>query len=411
MDQRQKETPQKQLEKVAIAVKPSPASTTDGPRKRGRPPKNTPDTKGATTAEWTTPQVEMLLRLRYDTHVADFLKAKNKDKVAKGWKQVQMLLNFDADVEYSVEQCKNKVSALKALWNKIRSEENETGNVEKCTKKPEFFESMVLHFSNKSGLRGDTLGNAASESAVTSNEATKMVLAVQRDNISTYSSASINTIASTAVLNASNIGNNFNLDSEPDDDEDSAPATNSLSKNAGIEPKHQRKWQKLDEEEMAGKLTAENLGLGVVAENKVAKQKQQATDDGNQQTQPAKQTKPDVPQALQGIGKDMANGMVEMGQALAGAISGSATMSNQQSDQLQSLVLSQEGTTQQLAAIVNGQRDIVDGQREIVEASNRVSSLLASLQDKNSKQLAEMVDASNRVSNLLEQFLLRSMQK
>ncbi|KAJ3230252.1 hypothetical protein HDU78_008517 [Chytriomyces hyalinus] len=348
MDQCQKETPQKQLENVAIAVKPSPASTTDGPQKRGRPPKNTPETK-----------------------------AKNKDEVAKGWKRVQMLLNFDADVNYSVKQCKNKVSALKALWNKIKSEENETGNVEKRTKKPEFFESMVLHFGNKSGLRRDTLGNAASESAVTSNEATKMLLAVQRDDISTYSSASINTIASTAVSNASNNGNNFDLDSEPDDDEDSAASTNSLSKNAGIEPKHQRKWQKLDEEEKAGKLTAENLGLGVVTENKVAKQKQQATDDSNQQTQPAKQTKPDVPQALQGIRKDMANGMVEMGQALAGAISGSATMSNQQSDQLQSLVLSQEGTTQQLAAIVDGQHDIIDGQRKIVEASNHVSSIFA----------------------------------
>ncbi|KAJ3408429.1 hypothetical protein HDU80_005750 [Chytriomyces hyalinus] len=404
MDQPQtKEAPQKQLEKVAIAVRPSPASTA-GPRKRGRPPKNTPETNSSTTAEWTTPQVEMLLRYRYDTHVADFLKAKNKDEVAKGWKRVQMLLNFDAEVNYSVEQCKNKVSALKALWNKIRAEENETGNVEKRTKKPEFFDSMVQYFGNRSGLRGDTLGDAASESAVTSNEATKMLLAVQRDDISTNSSsASINTIASTALSNTSDFGNNFDidgLDSEPDDDEDAAATTKSLSKNAAIEPKHQRKWQKLNEEEKAGKLTAENLGLGVVSENKVTKRKQQATDDGTQQTQPAKRTKPDV---LQGIGKDMANGMAEMGKALAGAISGSATTSNQQSDQLQSLVLSQESTTQQLAAIV-------DGQREIVEASNRVSSLLASSQDKNSKQLAEMVDASTRVSNLLEQFLLRSMQ-
>ncbi|KAJ3240241.1 hypothetical protein HDU81_004380 [Chytriomyces hyalinus] len=403
-----KEAPQKQLEKVAIAVVPAPA-TTPGPRKRGRPPKNTPETKSSSTAEWTVPQVEMLLRYRYDTHVAEFLNAKNKDEVAKGWKRVQMLLNLDAGVDYSVEQCKNKVSALKALWNKIKAEENKTGNVEKRTKKPEFFESLVLYFGNKSGLSGDTLGDAASGSAVTSNEATEMLKVV--DNISTVSNASITTIASTVVSNASDIAsdiaNSFDsdgLDSELDDAEDPAATTKSLPNDAGTKPQHQRKWRKLNEEEKAGMLTAENMGLGALSENKPTKLKQQAADSANQQTRPAKRTKPDFGQALQGIGKDMANGMVEMGKYIAGAISGSSTTFNQQSDQLKSLVLSQESSTKQLAAIV-------DGQREIVEASNRVSSLLESSQDKTSKKLEEMVDANNRVSSLLEQFLMRSMRQ
>ncbi|KAJ3221310.1 hypothetical protein HDU78_000532, partial [Chytriomyces hyalinus] len=309
-------------------------------------------------------QVETLLRYRYDTYVSEFLDAKNKDGVAKGWKRVQLMLNLDANVEYSVEQCKNKVSALKSLWLKIKSDEGATGNAEKQTKQPEYFEAMVLHFGNKSGLSGDTLGNAASESAVNSNEAAEMLKIVQADDISACSStSSIATLGSKALLTGSGDtnGNGYNsdrIDSDgPDDVDHYTAATSSSSKDAGKQPKRRRKWQKMNKEENLATLQGE-----------------------------------------QGIGKDMANGLTEMGKSIATAISGS----EHENDQLCSLTISQENCSKQLSAIA-------DGRHEIVEASNRMSSLLESSQVENSKQLAEMVKSNNRVSNLLEQFLMRSM--
>ncbi|KAJ3242706.1 hypothetical protein HDU77_010722 [Chytriomyces hyalinus] len=135
------------------------------PKKQGRPSKKASATMDGSApavqaASWTTAQVESLLCHCYNSFHSEFMSAKSKEGMADGWRKVQAALNTDMEVEYTVEQCKAKVMALKALWSKLKSEEGETGNSEKRMKKPEYFEWMVLYFGNKSGLSGVTLGDA-----------------------------------------------------------------------------------------------------------------------------------------------------------------------------------------------------------------------------------------------------------
>ncbi|KAI8843558.1 hypothetical protein BJ741DRAFT_591267 [Chytriomyces cf. hyalinus JEL632] len=368
------------LVKIAPAKGSSSTSTTPtdvtqakpGPiplKKRGRPPKNaasgTDGSAPAQPASWTASQVDALLRYRYDTFRSDFLDAKSKEAAAKGWKKVQMSLSVHMDVEYTVEQCKGKVMALKTLWSKLKAEEGETGNNEKRTKKPECFESMVLYFGNKSGLIGETLGDTEDGATMSQSDAQAKFQSFLSDSKSCVARSSSSTVSSSGSL------------ADIDSDTDSVGDT-----------KTPVKRQKLTEKEEADNLTRESFGLPPVGASK-------QSDSKSAKPEPKpKRVKPDIAGALENMGSRVGDGISELAKAIAGNNQSNPHFKNVESLISQQAVSNEENSKQL--------KTIADGQQE----SSKHMKTIADGQQETTKHLKSVADSNARVLQLLENFLL-----
>ena len=62
-------------------------------KKRGRPTKKVAEAKVVGTVQWTDLMVEALLKNRLHTFKVDFLSAKEKNAVIKGWLKVVLAIN------------------------------------------------------------------------------------------------------------------------------------------------------------------------------------------------------------------------------------------------------------------------------------------------------------------------------
>ncbi|KAJ3221672.1 hypothetical protein HDU81_010398, partial [Chytriomyces hyalinus] len=159
-------------------------------------------------ASWTGPEANVLLHHWYDTFAYCFQNAKNKDEVVKGWNKIRLTLQLEMEVEYTVEQCKAKVQALRSLFFKLKAEEGQTGNLEKKTKKPDCFASMVLYFGSKSGLNGETLGDAEDGATMSQEDAL--------DKFQNFMAVSKNAVAGSSSSTVSSSGSLADIDFDTD---------------------------------------------------------------------------------------------------------------------------------------------------------------------------------------------------
>ncbi|KAI8830643.1 hypothetical protein BJ741DRAFT_619456 [Chytriomyces cf. hyalinus JEL632] len=261
--------------------------------------------------------------------------------MADGWRKVQAALNIEMDVAYTVEQCKAKVTALKALWIKLEAEEGETGNSKKRTKKPDCFEWMVFYFGNKSGLNGDTLGDA--EDGVTISQVNAdakfqhVMASTSRDPVE---GSSTSTVSSSGSL------------TDIDSDTDSLGDTVDGDRSNATSTKMPAKRQKLTEQEEANMMTRESIGLPPAVALK-----QSEMNPSKAELKP-KQTKPDVAGALETIGSSVGGGLSEMAKAIAGTVSHQADPSLKN---LESLIskqsVHQEEASRHMEMIANSQAE------------------------------------------------------
>ncbi|KAJ3241667.1 hypothetical protein HDU78_001738, partial [Chytriomyces hyalinus] len=225
---------------------------------RGRPKKNSTTNKSAPPVEaasWTGPQANALGHW-YNTYVHCFQNAKNKDDVARGWQKVQLTLQLEMDVEYTVEQCKAKVQALRSLFSKLKAEEGQTGNSEKKTKRPNCFEFMVLYFGSKSGLNGKTLSDTEDGATMPQEDAL--------DKFQSFIAASKNVVAGSSSSTVSSSDSLVEIDSDTDSLDDTVDG-NKSDATIGKPPV---KRVKLTEKQRADKMTQESVGLPPAAASK-----------------------------------------------------------------------------------------------------------------------------------------------
>ncbi|KAJ3398407.1 hypothetical protein HDU80_008976 [Chytriomyces hyalinus] len=322
------------------------------------------------------------------------MSAKSKEGMADGWRKVQSAVNADMEVEYTVEQCKAKVTALKALWSKLKAEEGETGNSEKRTKKPDYFEWMVLYFGNKSGLSGDTLGDAEDGVTISQVDADAKFQRFMASN-------SRGSVAGSSTSTVSSSGSLAGIDSDTDSlgdtvDGDGSEATSS---------KTPAKRQKRTEQEEADMMTRESIGLPPAVALK-----QSETNPSKAEPKP-KQKKPDVAGALDNIGSSVGGGLSEMAKAIAGTVGHQAdsTLKNVES-LISKQSVSQEEASRHMQKMADCQQEssqqlktIADGQLETSQHLKKMASSQDELVDSNKK----LVESNMRVSQMLEQFLLK----
>ncbi|KAJ3241146.1 hypothetical protein HDU77_011021 [Chytriomyces hyalinus] len=208
------------------------------PKKRGWPSKNASATMDGSTpavqaASWMTVQVESLLHHRYDSFRSEFMAAKSKEEMADGWRKVQAALNADMEVEYTVEQCKAKVTALKALWSKLKSEE---------------------------GLSGVTLGDAEDGVTILQDNADGKFQRFMASN-------SRGSVAGSSTSTVSSSGSLAGIDSDTDSLGDTVDGGRS---NATSSKTPAKKRQKRTEQEEADMMTQESIGLPPAVASKLS---------------------------------------------------------------------------------------------------------------------------------------------
>ncbi|KAF4318195.1 hypothetical protein G195_008259 [Phytophthora kernoviae 00238/432] len=79
-------------------------------RGRGRPPAN------GTCIMWTEAMVETLLQLRFKTYMSELSVARGSKSLKQAWASLAEELSCQNNVVVSVEQCRNKIKALKSKW-------------------------------------------------------------------------------------------------------------------------------------------------------------------------------------------------------------------------------------------------------------------------------------------------------
>ncbi|KAG7383021.1 hypothetical protein PHYBOEH_010150 [Phytophthora boehmeriae] len=79
-------------------------------RGRGRPPAN------GNCIVWTESMVEILLHLRFETFVAELSVSRGSKSLKQAWASLAEELSSRSNVAVSVEQCRNKLKALKSKW-------------------------------------------------------------------------------------------------------------------------------------------------------------------------------------------------------------------------------------------------------------------------------------------------------
>ncbi|KAJ3409199.1 hypothetical protein HDU80_002435 [Chytriomyces hyalinus] len=337
---------------------------------RGRPKKNATTDCSAPPVEpasWTGPQAN---------------NAKNKDDIARGWHKIRLTLQLEMEVEYTVEQCKAKVQALRSLFSKLKAEEGQTGNSEKKTKKPECFESMVLYFGSKSGLNSETLGDTEDGATMPQED----VLA----KFQTFMAASKNAVAGSSSSTVSSSGSLTEIDSDTDSLDDTVDANKSDS-TIGKPPV---KRMKLTEKQRADKMMRESIGLPPAAASKQSESKLEKLESKQEKLEPKpKRAKTDVAGALENLGGRIGDSISDISSAIAVSHKADPQFKNLESLLNQQAVSSEENS-KQLKAIADSQQE-----------SSKHMKAIADSQQETSKHLQSVADSNARVSQLLESFL------
>ena len=128
-------------------------------KKRGRPTKKVAEPKVVGTVQWTDLMVEALLKNRLHTFKVDFLSAKEKNAVIRGWLKVVLAINAIGHSVVDSVKARNKYQTLKSTYRKYSAELNETGNND-IDDPPNNWEVMVFYFQGRKGLTGEVLASS-----------------------------------------------------------------------------------------------------------------------------------------------------------------------------------------------------------------------------------------------------------
>ena len=135
-------------------------------KKRGRPKKSlyapsmeVIDETPRKNVSWTLEMEEELLELRLVVYKENFLDAKDKISLGRAWSKILLDFNLKFQVEFSLEQLKNKYNSLKSTFRNVSSSSLETGN-NPAPKIPENWEVLNQFFQGRSGLSGIPFGES-----------------------------------------------------------------------------------------------------------------------------------------------------------------------------------------------------------------------------------------------------------
>ena len=109
---------QEENDSASEAVTSNAKLATPVAKKRGRPTKKVAEAKVVGTVQWTDLMVEALLKNRLYTFKVDFLSAKEKSAVIKGWLKVVLAINAIGHSVVDSVKARNKYQTLKSTYRK-----------------------------------------------------------------------------------------------------------------------------------------------------------------------------------------------------------------------------------------------------------------------------------------------------